>query len=128
MPHIAMQASPALLAAIEWGPVLKGLHAALAQSGWAKLSDLKSRVVPIVAELCGDDPQAQQLIATLTLTNPRPPQICTAMAEMVLEHLSLALRARPEQAAWVQCCVFLQEHPKSHYLKRQWNEPPPLVP
>ncbi len=51
--------------------------------------------------------------------------MCSAMAEVVFEHLSRAIGAPLESAAWVQCCVFLQEHPKSHYLKRQWNAPPP---
>lgn len=134
MPHIAIEVSPSLLPSIQWEPVLHAMHLALAERGWARLADLKSRVAPIAVGLCGGDPHAQQLIATLTLTNPRPPQMCSAMAEVVLEHLSRAIGAtgpigpidaHPEPAAWVQCCVFLQEHPKSHYLKRQWNAPPP---
>lgn len=125
MPHIAIEASPSLLAAIVWEPVFQALHAELADRGWAALADLKSRVTRIDAQLCGADPQAQQLIATLTLTNPRPPETCAAMAQMVFDHLRRAIDAHPEIAAWVQCCVFLQEHPKSHYLKRQWNPPPP---
>ena len=127
MPHIAIEVSPPLLAAIDWTPVLHGMHTALATSGWAALEDLKSRVVPIAIELCGVDPQAQQLIATLTLTNPRPPQTCSAMAETVLAHLSRAIvAAHPMPAAWIQCCVFLREHPQSHYLKRQWWELAPI--
>lgn len=134
MPHIAIEVSPSLLPSIQWEPVLHAMHLALAERGWARLADLKSRVAPIAVGLCGEDPHAQQLIATLTLTNPRPPQTCSAMAEVVFEHLSRAIgaigaigpfEAPLESAAWVQCCVFLQEHPKSHYLKRQWNAPPP---
>jgi 5-carboxymethyl-2-hydroxymuconate isomerase len=127
MPHIAIEISPALLAAIDWKPVLHELHVALSGRGWAGLADLKSRMTLISAELCGADPQAQQLIATLTLTNPRPAETCTQMAEMVLDHLSSAIGRHPEMAAWVQCCVFLQEHPKSQYLKRQWNAPKSAV-
>lgn len=126
MPHIAVEVSPALLAAIEWEPVLQGLHAAIAERGWARLADLKSRMASIAVELCGADPQAQQLIATLTLTNPRPPETCAAMAEMVFDHFSRSIGADTGTPGWVQCCVFLQEHPKSHYLKRQWNAPPPV--
>ena len=128
MPHIAIEVSPSLLPSIQWEPVLHAMHLALAERGWARLADLKSRVAPIAVGLCGEDPHAQQLIATLTLTNPRPPQMCSAMAEVVFEHLARAIGpidAHPESAAWVQCCVFLQEHPKSHYLKRQWKAPPP---
>jgi 5-carboxymethyl-2-hydroxymuconate isomerase len=124
MPHIAIEVSPPLLAAIDWAPVLHGMHSMLAERGWAALADLKSRVVPIAVELCGVDPHAQQLIATLTLTNPRPPETCNAMAETVLDHLSRAVAvASPTSADWIQCCVFLREHPKSHYLKRQWELP-----
>lgn len=124
MPHIVIEASPQLLAAIEWEPALRALHAALAAPGWARLADLKSRVSPISVGLCGADPKAQQLIATLALTNPRSPETCADMAEAVIEHLSRAIAACPQSHPWVQCCVFLQEHPKSHYLKRQWNAPP----
>lgn len=127
MPHIAIEVSPSLLASIQWEPVLHAMHLALAGRGWARLADLKSRVAPISAGLCGGDPHAQQLIATLTLTNPRPPEMCSAMAEVVLEHLARAIGAHPALAAWVQCCVFLRQHPKSHYLKRQWNAPPPVT-
>lgn len=126
MPHIVIEGSPPLLAAIEWEPVLHALHLALAERGWAGLADLKSRVMPIAAELAGADRNALQLVATLTLTNPRPPETSAAMAAMVFEHLCAATEASPgSAAAWVQCCVFLREHPKSHYLKQQWNAPLP---
>lgn len=124
MPHIAVEASSSLLTTIKWEPVFQALHAELADRGWAALADLKSRVTLISAQLCGADPQAQQLIVTLTLTNPRPPETSAAMARMVFDHLNRAIDAHLEIAAWVQCCVFLKEHPKSHYLKRHWNAPP----
>lgn len=125
MPHITIEVSPSLLAAIDWAPVLRTLHTALAEQGWAKLLDLKSRVVPIAFELCGADAQAQQLVATLTLTNPRPTEVCNAMARTVFDHLAQAIdEAQVSPAAWTQCCVFLREHPKAQYLKRQWHAPP----
>ena len=124
MPHIVIEASPALLGAIGWQPVLRELHRALAESGWAAMGDMKSRVHPIAAGLCGEDPAAQQLIATLTLTNPRPPLVCRQMAEMVHVHLSRAIDALGP-GAWTQCCVFLRDVPKSHYVKRQWPSPAP---
>ena len=123
MPHITVEVSSSLFTTIEWTPVMHALHLALAERGWAALADLKSRVVPIAVELCGTDPNAQQLIATLTLTNPRPSEMSCAMAQAVLEHLSHAVESRPELAGWVQCCVFLREHPKAQYFKRQWNAP-----
>lgn len=124
MPHIVIDASAPLLARIDWQPVLHELHQALAEKGWAALEDLKSRVQPMAHELSGSDDGAQQLIATLILTNPRPPAVCQRMAELVHAHLSRAIEAaRPD--AWVQCCLFLHEFPKLQYFKRQWNAPPP---
>lgn len=123
MPHIVIEVSPSLLAAIDWASSLRALHTALAEHGWAALADLKSRVTPIAIELSGVDPQAQQLVATLTLTQSRPVQTSAAMAELVFDHLCRAVGALPDGGAWVQCCVFLREHPWSHYLKRQWNAP-----
>lgn len=125
MPHIVIEASPPLLAAIPWAPVLKSLHLALAEPGWAALADLKSRVTPIAVALSGTDPHAQQLVATLWLTNPRPPEMCAAMMQTVSDHLGRATDTHRDAATWVQCCVFLQEHPKAHYLKREWEAPPP---
>lgn len=124
MPHIAIEISPALSAAIDWTRVLPDLHRALAEPGWAALDDLKSRVHPIAQELCGATPTSQQLIATLTLTNPRPPEVCRQMADTLLAHLSQAIAAQAPRE-WVQCCVFLHEVPKGGYLKQQWNRPAP---
>lgn len=123
MPHIVIEVSPSLFAAIDWAPELRALHTALADRGWAALADLKSRVKPIAIELSGVDRQARQLVATLTLTQARPVQTSAAMAELVFDHLCRAVSALPDGGAWVQCCVFLREHPRSHYLKRQWNAP-----
>lgn len=122
MPHIAIEVSPVLFDRIDWDARLEALHQALADAGWARLEDLKSRVQPVAAGLCGGDRQAQQLIATLILTNPRPPEICLRMAQLVHDRLSQAVEDS-RHAGWVQCCVLLRELPKTHYFKRQWQEP-----
>ncbi|MFY3985929.1 hypothetical protein ACOTJH_28340 [Achromobacter xylosoxidans] len=111
MPHIAIDASPALIEGIDWRTTLVSLHRQLSDMGWANLSDLKSRVQPIAVEFSGDDSTALQLIATLALTNPRPFEISQKMAETVQAHPSSAIDRLPI-SAWVQCCVFLDEHPK----------------
>lgn len=126
MPHLTIEASPALLDAIDWNAALAELHHALAAPGWAVLDDLKSRVHPIAWGLCGRDAQALQLIATLTLTNPRPEDVCQQMARTVLEHLTRRVEALAPQdgaAPWTQCCVFLQPHDKARYFKQQWHPP-----
>src|SRR3989442_8972983 len=89
MPHIAIEVSPSLLPSIQWEPVLHAMHLALAERGWARLADLKSRVAPIAVGLCGDEPHAQQLIATLTLRSEehtselqsRPHLVCRLLLE-----------------------------------------------
>lgn len=126
MPHLTIEVSPALLDAIDWPAALTDLHRALAAPGWAALDDLKSRVLPIAHGVCGTDAQAQQLIATLTLTNPRPHDVSQQMARTVFEHLSRHVEAvAPGNGAapWVQCCVFLQLHARADYFKQQWNAP-----
>jgi len=125
MPHIAIQASPELLAAIPWERVLHQLHAEMGEQGHARLHDMKSRVQPIAAGLCGLDGAALQLVATLTLTNPRTPEVISLMSGRVLARLSEAIDAHAPRA-WIQCCVFVQELPRQHYLKEQWNPPTPL--
>ena len=122
MPHIKIEASAGIIDVIDWANILNKLHTGLANEGWARLSDLKSRIHPCTAAVSADDPSAQQVIATLVLTNPRPAEMQRAMIQMVLEHLGQAIDAtHPDQ--WVQCCVFLQPVPKHDYIKQQWNPP-----
>ena len=122
MPHIKIEASAEIIDLIDWTNVLHELHAALADQGWAKLTDLKSRIHPCATAISANDPSAQQVIATLVLTNPRPAEMQQAMSQMVLDHLERAIDAtHPDR--WIQCCVFLQPVPKHDYLKRQWNPP-----
>lgn len=122
MPHIRIEASSGIIDLIDWTDVLNQLHMDLAGQGWAKLSDLKSRIHHSTASVSANDPSAQQVVATLVLTNPRPVEIQQAMSQMVLDHLERAINAtHPDR--WIQCCVFLQPVPKHDYLKRQWNPP-----
>lgn len=122
MPHIRIEASSGIIDLIDWPHVLNQLHRELAGQGWAKLSDLKSRIHPCAVSVSADAPSAQQVVATLVLTNPRPAEMQQAMSQMVLDHLGRAIDAAGP-AQWVQCCVFLQPFPKQDYLKRHWNAP-----
>jgi 5-carboxymethyl-2-hydroxymuconate isomerase len=122
MPHIRIEASSGIFDLIDWTNVLNQLHMDLAGQAWAKLDDLKSRIHHCATSVSADDARAQQVVATLVLTNPRPAEMQQAMSQMVLNHLERAIDAtRPD--CWVQCCVFLQPVPKHDYLKRQWNPP-----
>lgn len=122
MPHIHIEASSGIIDLIDWTHVVNQLHADLAGRGWARLGDLKSRIHHCAASVSADDPTAQQIVATLVLTNPRPAEMQQAMSQVVLDHLGRAIDAiGPDH--WIQCCVFLQPVPKCDYLKRQWNAP-----
>ncbi|MBY0466330.1 MAG: hypothetical protein K2W33_15435 [Burkholderiales bacterium] len=122
MPHLRIEVSAALSQTLNWKALANEIHHGIAQRGWASLNDLKTRVVVCAEDLAGDDLLAQQLVATLITTNPRPPDVLQAMQALVLAEMEKAVSAlHPTQ--WVQCCVFLQATPKSDYMKWQWRAP-----
>lgn len=121
MPHIDIVVSPELGKKITWQDTLCAIHAELAAQGFAAITDLKGRVRFCDIAVSGVEPAADQVVATLTMTNPRPEETMEAMANIVFEHLGRAV----ENVAgdrWTQCCVFHQLVPKSRYLKRTINE------
>lgn len=122
MPHLRIEVSAELAAALNWKQMMHDIHLDLAAAKWAALEDLKTRVLICADELAGQDQYAQQLVATLIITNPRPIEVQRAMTERVLAHLEGAVCAlQPVQ--WVQCCVFMQASRKEDYAKWQWNAP-----
>lgn len=122
MPHLRIEVSADLAAALDWKRLSNGIHRDLAACQWAAIDDLKTRVLVCADALAGQDHGAQQLVATLIITRPRPPQVQRAMAERVLAHLEAAVRSlRPEH--WVQCCVFMQATRSDDYAKWQWKAP-----
>lgn len=122
MPHLRIEVSAELYGALNWKALATEIHDGIAQQGWAGLNDLKTRIVVCAEDLAGEDPLAQQLVATLITTNSRPPDVLQAMQALVLAELEKAVSAlHPTQ--WVQCCVFLQATPKSDYMKWQWRAP-----
>ncbi len=123
MPHLHIEVSPALATAIDWGQLTRKIHQELAAKGCAALNDLKSRVLVCHHTLAGNDAQAQQIVATLITTNPRPQHELERMQGFVLSALQSVIEdLAPDH--WVQCCVFLQPIPKTHYAKWQWHPSP----
>lgn len=120
MPHIDIVVSTDLGKNIAWRDTLRSLHAELASRGYAALGDLKSRVRYCDFALSGEDFEAAQVVATLTMTNPRPEDVMEAMAAIVFDHLGRAVE-RVAGERWTQCCVFHQFVPKDRYLKRTFN-------
>lgn len=122
MPHLRIEASAALAHGIAWAPLAAAIHGDLAAHGWAALADLKSRVVACDYDLAADDAQAQQLVATLVTTHPRPPEVLDKMKACILAHLERAV-ADLQPRSWVQCCVIVQAMPPGAYAKVQWHPP-----
>lgn len=127
MPHLRIEVSAALAPALNWKQLACDIHLDLAAAGWAALDDLKTRVLVCADELAGEDHGAQQLVATLIITNPRSPEMQRAMTDRVMAHLEKALCAL-QPVHWVQCCVFMQVARRDGYAKRQWNAPTRPVP
>lgn len=127
MPHLRIEVSTELATALDWNQLADNIHSDLAACGWAAINDLKTRVFVCAAALAGKDRNAQQLVATLVMTNPRPAEMQHAMTDRILDHLEKAVRDL-QPVYWVQCCVFLQLTPKQDYAKRQWNVPTALQP
>jgi 5-carboxymethyl-2-hydroxymuconate isomerase len=117
MPHISIAVSPGLAGRMDWARILPPLHRALAERGFAAIDDLKSRVQLCDYTLLGDDEAAQQIVATLHMTNPRADETQRAMAQLILAHLEQAVTTA-DLGCWTQCCVFCAFTPKSHYLRR----------
>ena len=127
MPHLRIEVSTELATALDWNQLADNIHSDLADCGWAAINDLKTRVFVCAAALAGKDRHAQQLVATLIITNPRPAEVQHAMTDRILDRLEKAVRDL-QPVYWVQCCVFLQVTPKQDYAKRQWNAPTALQP
>jgi 5-carboxymethyl-2-hydroxymuconate isomerase len=127
MPHLRIEVTDSLASALDLKSLLEAIHRDIADHGWAAINDLKTRVLVCVDALAGLDHGAEQLVATLITTNPRPPDVQRAMTDCVLRHLQQAVRTLG-LAHWVQCCVFMQATPKSDYSKWQWMPPTPPSP
>lgn len=115
MPHIIIETSDNLAGRIDWQRCIPALHEDLAAPGWCALSDLKSRVHGCRFTLCGNDPQTEQIVATLLMTNPRSKTVQDAMAATVLRHITAAINGAA--IGNTQICVFLEYIPKSRYRR-----------
>jgi len=118
MPHISIAVSPDLAGRVDWTRILPPLHRQLAEGGFAAMRDLKSRVQICDYTLLGEDETAQQVVATLHMTNRRSDETRREMAQIVLSHLEQAVNAAG-LGRWTQCCVFCAFTPRSHYLRSE---------
>jgi 5-carboxymethyl-2-hydroxymuconate isomerase len=116
MPHIVFEATRELSQRLNFDAVLSGIHRQLAELGYARMEDLKSRVYVSDTSLAGEDPRAQYVVARLTTTNPRPPEVQREMGQVIHEHVVRAIEERKPDFWW-QCCVLIEAIDRSNYVK-----------
>ena len=124
MPHITVEVPAPLARQIDWRRCFVELHQALAEKGYGRLEDFKSRVIVVddwqIAD-AGDS--ASFVFATLQTMNPRPPDMLRAMGDIVHQRLERELRAVAGND-WLQCCVKVASTPPEDYFKSHINPPP----
>jgi 5-carboxymethyl-2-hydroxymuconate isomerase len=116
MPHIVFETTPRLSDLLDFNALMTTIHGQLVERGYARLGDLKSRVYFSDLSLAGAEHDGQFLVARLTMSNPRPPEVQREMGRVIHD----AMRRAIEQAAadfWWQCCVFIETFDRPDYLK-----------
>jgi 5-carboxymethyl-2-hydroxymuconate isomerase len=121
MPHIVFECTPQLATDLDFDTLMSSVHQELAQSGHARLEDLKSRVHVTDTYLAAQEPRAQFVVARLITTNPRPHQIRQEMAQIIHDYLRCAIEQEP-RSYWWQCCVLIEAFDRSDYLKTDSHE------
>ena len=123
MPHIIIESPAVLTNEIDWNSFFSKLHIKLADSGFGRLDDFKSRVINLEYWQVADrDKDALFLFATLQTMNPRPPEILRAMGSSILE--SLEKQAKEiANGRWLQVCVKVGGTPPEDYFKSHLNAP-----
>ncbi|ANH72530.1 hypothetical protein K6V72_07700 [Ralstonia insidiosa] len=122
MPHIVIEATEPLARRLDFPALLQTIHRQLADSGSARLHDLKSRVHITNTFLAGDDAQAQFIVARLVLTNPRSAELQHSMALVIHNVLRDAIAA-DAPPGWWQCCVLVETLERALYQKTDSRAP-----
>jgi 5-carboxymethyl-2-hydroxymuconate isomerase len=116
MPHITYEATGALALAIDWPALMTETHHAIAATGHAAITDLKSRMVHTAAHLAGDHPAAEFVVARLTTTKPRPDAARQEIARIIHARLEAAITAVASNIWW-QACVLDEQVAPQDYVK-----------
>ena len=116
MPHIIVEATPRLSAALNFRTLFSLMHRRITESGHAELNDFKSRVHVTAHHLAGEDGEGEFVVARLATTNPRPKLTRRAMAQVIHDVLRRAIESE-RLPYWWQCCVLIETFDKQDYLK-----------
>jgi len=123
MPHITLEVPASLKEEIDWNDLFKNLHIKLANAGYGRLDDFKSRTIILDCWQVADrDENALILFATLQTMNPRPPEMIRAMGAVICK----ALEEKAKEIAhgrWLQVCVKVGGTPPEDYFKVHLNAP-----
>lgn len=120
MPHLVIEITNGLLPTPRSSScllqALGDIHAEFARHGYAKEEDMKSRVVVADTALAGANASAEFIVATLSMTRPRPEPIQRAMGELVHARLERFIEEGDSACSW-QCCVFFRYVGSDGYIK-----------
>ena len=123
MPHITLEVPASLKNEIDWNGLFKSLHIRLANAGYGRLEDFKSRTILLDCWQVADrDENALLLFATLQTMNPRPPEMIRAMGAVICK--SLEEKAKEiANGRWLQVCVKVGGTTPEDYFKVHLNAP-----
>jgi 5-carboxymethyl-2-hydroxymuconate isomerase len=116
MPHIIVEATPRLGAALDLRALFSLMHRRIVESGHAELNDFKSRVHVTAHHLTGEDGEGEFVVARLAITNPRPKSTLRAMAQVIHDVLRTATESE-QRPYWWQCRVLIETFDKQDYRK-----------
>lgn len=116
MPHIVFETTPRLSGLLDFNALMTSIHGQLVERGYARLGDLKSRVYLSDQSLAGAEPDGQFLVARLTMSNPRPPEVQREMGRVIHDAMHCAIEHTAPDFWW-QCCVFVETFNRLDYLK-----------
>lgn len=105
MPHLVLEASAGLASLLDFDALLQSIHQGFDRRGYASASAIRSRVYVPVCALSGIDRNTQFVVATLTTTVARPPDMHAAMAQLVHDEICQRIEASGFEGRW-QCGVF----------------------
>ena len=117
MPHIIVEATSLLAMTLPFRSTMLGVHQQMANLGYAKLNDFKSRLIVIEQSVVGEEERQGEFVAArLILTNPRPTEMQYEMATVLHNAFRNAIELRSPDFWW-QCCVFIENIERRNYLK-----------
>jgi 5-carboxymethyl-2-hydroxymuconate isomerase len=123
MPHITLEVPSLIKNEINWGDFFKKMHKNLADAGYGRLEDFKSRTIILDSWQVADQTEdAIFIFATLQTMNPRPQETIRAMGQIICSNLEQEGK-KIAKGRWLQICVKVSGTPPEDYFKLHLNSP-----